>query len=220
MNDPQKHKGSAGAKFVSFEGIDGCGKSTLMDRLADWLTDARVPYVRVREPGGTAIGEKIRQILLDPASSDMTGRAEVLLYSASRAQLTWQVIVPALERGEWVLADRFVDATFAYQGFGRGFDPERLETIQRWATGGLWPDKTILLDCEVALALSRLGGREGANRDRIELEEEAFHRKVRNGYLALARREPGRFVLLDASKPLEEVVEDFRKRFWLAEIGP
>ncbi|MDR3554512.1 MAG: dTMP kinase [Syntrophobacteraceae bacterium] len=207
------------AKFISFEGIDGCGKSTLMDRLAGWLTEASIPYIRVREPGGTPIGEKIRQILLDPASSEMTGRAEVLLYSASRAQLTWQVISPAMAKGAWVLADRFVDATFAYQGFARGFDLEHLAMIQHWATGGLMPDKTVLLDCDVDLAASRLSGRDGAARDRIEREESAFHRKVREGYLALARKEPSRFLLLDGSMPLEEVVEDFRKRFWLAEIG-
>ena len=213
MNDSRK------TKFVSFEGIDGCGKRTLMDRLAGWLTEAGVPNIRVREPGGTAIGEKIRDILLDPASSEMIGRAEVLLYSASRAQLTWQVIVPAMEKGAWVLADRFVDATFAYQGFGRGFDLEHLGMIQRWATGGLMPDKTVLLDCDVDLATSRLSGRDGLDRDRIEREEGAFHRKVRDGYLALAGKEPARFLVLDASKPLEEVVEDFRKRFWLVEIG-
>ena len=207
------------AKFISFEGIDGCGKSTLLDRLAGWLTEAGVHYVRVREPGGTAIGEKVREILLDPASTEMTGEAEVLLYSASRAQLIRQVIAPAMEKGAWVLADRFVDATFAYQGFGRGFDLESLAIIQHWATGGLKPDKTVLLDCDVDLAMSRLSGRDGSNRDRIEREEEAFKRKVRDGYLALARQEPARFLVLDASKPLEEVAEDLRKRFWLAETG-
>ncbi|MGC9196198.1 MAG: dTMP kinase [Syntrophobacteraceae bacterium] len=205
------------AKFVSFEGIDGCGKSTLMDRLAGWLSEARIPHIRVREPGGTSIGEKIREILLDTACSEMTRRTEVLLYSASRAQLIGQVIGPALEKGAWVLADRFVDATFAYQGFGRGFNLERLAMIQRWATGGLWPDKTILLDCEVDVAASRLSQRSQAKRDRIESEADDFHKKVREGYLFLARQEPTRFVVLDASKPPDEVAKDFRERFWLAE---
>jgi dTMP kinase len=189
-----------------------------MDRLAGWLAEGSIPYVRVREPGGTTIGEKVREILLDPASAEMTGRAEVLLYSASRAQLISQVIVPALEKGAWVLADRFVDATFAYQGFGRGFDLEGLGRIQQWATGGLMPDKTVLLDCDVDLAMSRLHARDGTNRDRIELEGMAFQRKVRDGYRALAREQPARFLVLDASRPLEEVVEQLRKRFWLAEI--
>jgi dTMP kinase len=205
------------ARFVSFEGIDGCGKSTLLDRLGAWLSEARIPFIRVREPGGTSIGEKIREILLDTACSEMTRRAEVLLYSASRAQLIGQVIGPALKSGAWVLADRFVDATFAYQGYGRGFDLEGLAMIQRWATGGLWPDKTILLDCEVDVAASRIGKRPEAKRDRIESEAGDFHRKVREGYLFLARREPARFVILDASKPLDEVAKDFRERFWLSE---
>ncbi len=213
----EKRGALSGAKFVSFEGIDGCGKTTLMDRLAGWLEEAGIACIRVREPGGTSIGEKIREILLDTACSEMTRRTEVLLYSASRAQLIGEVIEPALEKGAWVLADRFVDATFAYQGFGRGFDLERLAMIQRWATGGLWPDKTILLDCDVAVAASRLGQRPGAKRDRIESEAGDFHKKVREGYLFLAREEPTRFVILDAAKPLEEVAKDFHERFWLAE---
>jgi dTMP kinase len=190
-----------------------------MDRLADWLTRAGILFVRTREPGGTPIGEKIREILLDPASSEMSSRAEVLLYSASRAQLTEQVIVSAMKNGLWVLADRFVDATFAYQGYGRGFDLDRLKIIQEWTTKGLWPDKTILLDCDVDRAMSRLGTRDGADRDRIEQEDRLFHQKVREGYLALAGKEPGRFLVLDGSKPLEEVIEEFYEKFWLAEVG-
>lgn len=219
MRDFRTQRLSLQAKFISFEGIDGCGKSTLMDRLANWLTRAGIPCVRTREPGGTPIGEKIRKILLDPASSEMSGRAEVLLYSASRAQLTEQIIVPALKKGSWVLTDRFVDATFAYQGFGRGFDLERLKTIEEWTTNGLLPDKTILLDCDVDTAMSRLRDRDGADRDRIEREDGVFHRKVRSGYLALAEKEPERFLVLNASRPLEKVVEEFHERFWLAEVA-
>ena len=216
---PKHHHLSLPAKFISFEGIDGCGKSTLMDRLADWLTRAGISYIRTREPGGTPIGEKLRQILLDPASSEMSSRAEVLLYSASRAQLTERVIVPAMKKGLWVLVDRFVDATFAYQGYGRGFDLERLKMIQEWTTKGLWPDKTILLDCDIDTAMSRLGDRDGEDRDRIEQEHRLFHQKVRDGYLELAGKEPGRFLVLNGSRPLEEVIEEFYKRFWLAEVG-
>jgi len=206
------------AKFISFEGIDGCGKSTLMDRLADWLTEAGIPYIRTREPGGTPIGEKIRRILLDPASSEMSRRAEVLLYSASRAQLTEQVIVPAMKRQRWVLVDRFIDATFAYQGYGRGFNLDSLRIIQQWTTKGLWPDKTILLDCDIDTAISRLAARDGAERDRIEQEDRLFHQKVREGYLALAEKDPVRFLVLDGSRPLEEVIKEFYERFWLAEV--
>jgi len=216
---PKHHRPSLPAKFISFEGIDGCGKSTLMDQLSNWLTTAGIPIVRTREPGGTPIGEKIRQILLDPAFSEMNSRAEVLLYSASRAQLTDQVIVSAMRKGSWVLTDRFVDATFAYQGFGRGFDLERLRLIQEWTTKGLWPDKTILLDCDIDAAMARLTVRDGADRDRIEQENRIFHQKVRNGYLALAEKEPERFLVLDASKPLAVVIEEFYERFWLVEVG-
>jgi dTMP kinase len=216
---PRHHPPSFPAKFVSFEGIDGCGKSTLMDQLANWLTRAGIPHLRTREPGGTPIGEKIREILLDPALSEMSSRAEVLLYSASRAQLTEQVIVSAMKTGMWVLTDRFVDATFAYQGYGRGFDLDNLRLIQEWTTKGLWPDKTILLDCDIDTAMSRLGARDGAGRDRIEREERQFHQKVRDGYLALAEKEPERFIVLDGSMPLEEVIEQFYERFWLAEVG-
>jgi dTMP kinase len=216
---PKHHRLAFPAKFISFEGIDGCGKSTLMDQLENWLAKAGIPCVRTREPGGTPIGEKIREILLDPASSEMSSRAEVLLYSASRAQLTEQVIVSAMKKGSWVLTDRFVDATFAYQGFGRGFDLEHLRVIQEWTTKDLWPDRTILLDCDVDMAMSRLGVRNGEDRDRIEREDRIFHQKVRNGYLALAKKEPERFLILDASKPLEEVIAEFYERFWLTEVA-
>lgn len=213
------HRLSFPAKFISFEGIDGCGKSTLMDQLSQWLGKAAIPFVRTREPGGTSIGEKIREILLDPACAEMGSRTEVLLYSASRAQLTDQVILPAIKKGAWVLTDRFADATFAYQGYGRGFDLERLKTVQEWTTRDVWPDKTVLLDCDVETALDRLGGRSG-KKDRIEREDLDFHRKVRNGYLQLARLEPERFLVLDAGRPLEEVIEEFYRRFWLAEVEP
>lgn len=203
------------AMFVSFEGIDGCGKSTLMEHLCRWLDDAGISCLRTREPGGTPIGEKIRRLLLDPSSSEMSARAEVLLYSASRAQLAEEIIAPALEKGTWVLTDRFVDATFAYQGFGRGFDLGGLRSIQEWTLGGLWPDRTVLLDCSIETALARMGNRNG-EKDRIERENHEFHRKVRKGYLALAKAEPERFLVLDAEKPLEDVIAEFRNRFWLS----
>ena len=210
------HRLQFAAKFISFEGIDGCGKSTLMEQLSGWLTTAGIPFIRTREPGGTQIGEQVREILLAPSSSGMSPRAEVLLYSASRAQLTDDVIIPAMKKGSWVLTDRFVDATFAYQGFGRGFDLGKLKTIQEWTTRDLWPDKTILLDCDIETALARMDTR---NLDRIEQEDRIFHNKVRAGYLALAAKEPERFLVLDGSKPLGEVIAEFYEKFWLAEVG-
>jgi len=221
FNHPDENTGeyiTASARFISFEGIDGCGKSTLMEHLCRWLEDAGVPWLRTREPGGTPIGEKIRGLLLDPSSTEMSARAEVLLYSASRAQLAEEIIAPALKRGTWVLTDRFVDATFAYQGFGRGFDLRGLRGIQEWTLGGLWPHRTILLDCAIGTALERMGARNGV-KDRIESETLEFHRKVREGYLALAEAEPDRFLVLDAERSLDEVIEEFRTRFWLPEMA-
>jgi len=206
-------KGSRTARFISFEGIDGCGKSTLMEQLSRWLAEAGVPHLRTREPGGTPLGEKIRALLLDPSNEGMNERAEVLLYTSSRAQLVQETILPALEKGVWVLTDRYVDATLAYQGFGRGIELEPLRRIQSWATNGLQPDKTILLDCDVDLAHGRMLGR-SEHPDRMERENLDFHRRVRNGYMEIARSDPERFIVLDAAKPLEEVVTDFHARFW------
>lgn len=208
-----EEKGLRTAQFISFEGIDGCGKSTLMEHLSRWLADAGIAHLRTREPGGSRLGEKIRGLLLDPANKQMDRRTEVLLYTASRAQLVHECILPAMERGEWVLTDRYIDATLAYQGFGRGLEIEPLRRIQMWATGGLQPHRTILLDCEADLAHGRMQGR-GEHPDRMELESLAFHRRVRNGYLELARADRERFIVLDAAKPLDDVVADFHARFW------
>jgi dTMP kinase len=203
------------AKLVSFEGIDGCGKTTLLAELAGWLEAQSVPFIRTREPGGTAPGERIRAILLDPSLESMNARAEVLLYAASRAQLVREVIEPALRQGMWVLADRYIDATLAYQGFGRGLGLEPLRQIQDWATGGLLPDFTILLDCDIEVASARMKVRE-ATGDRIEQESRGFHERVRNGYLQLARLAPERFVVLDGNRALHQVIEDFRMAFLAA----
>jgi dTMP kinase len=199
-------------QFVSFEGIDGCGKSTLLDELASWLKEKSIPFIKTREPGGTRLGEKIREILLDPSFETMNEQAEVLLYSASRAQLVHEVIRPALKHGTWVLADRYIDATLAYQGFGRGLELKALRRIQDWTTGGLWPDLTILLDCDIDIASGRMKARKETE-DRIEQESRLFHQKVRDGYLHLARSMPKRFVVLDANRALQEVMASFRAAF-------
>ena len=171
---------SSPARFISFEGIDGCGKSTLMDCLSRWLQEAGIACIRTREPGGTSLGESVRNLLLDPVFKGMNQRAEVLLYTASRAQLVDEVIRPALKKGMWVLTDRYIDATLAYQGYGRGLDLGPLRRMQDWATGGLWPDRTILLDCDLDVALQRRHGR-NTRPDRMEQEAMAFHRRVRDG---------------------------------------
>lgn len=201
--------------FVSFEGIDGCGKSTLMSCLTQWLTDAGIDFIQTREPGGTHLGENIRRLLLDPLYKGMNRRAEVLLYTASRAQLVQEQILPALEAGRWVLSDRFMDATLAYQGYGRGLNLDFLRELQAWATEGLWPHRTILLDCDVDLAWQRMRHR-NHQADRMEQEDRSFHERVRRGYLHLARENPARYVVLNASASLDEVLQDFKVRFWEA----
>ncbi len=206
------------AKFVSFEGIDGCGKSTLVSELAGWLREKTIPFIKTREPGGTRLGEKVREVLLDPSFETMNDQAEVLLYSASRAQLVHEVVQPALRQGMWVLADRYIDATLAYQGYGRGLDLAPLRRIQDWATGGLCPDFTILLDCEIEVASSRMQAR-AATGDRIEQESGSFHERVRGGYLELARAAPERFIVVNANGPLQEVVTNFRVAFAEALTG-
>jgi dTMP kinase len=199
--------------FISFEGIDGCGKSTLMELLIDGLNSAGIAHVRTREPGGTTLGENIRGLLLDPANSSMDEKAEVFLYTASRAQLVREVARPALERGTWVIADRYTDATLAYQGYGRGLDLQSLRYVQEWATGGLQPHHTILLDCSVGTAFQRMDLRMG-EKDRIEEESRNFHERVRAGYLQLASAEPERFFVIDAEQPVEGVVAQFKTVFW------
>jgi dTMP kinase len=197
------------AVFVSFEGIDGCGKSTLLAHMGEWLKAAGIPHLETREPGGTLLGEAARSMVLDPSFSGMHPWTEALIYAAGRSQHVFEVILPALGQGRWVLSDRFEDATLAYQGYGRGLDLERLRDIHRWSTGDLWPDVTILLDCEVATAMDRRGLRSGVP-DRVEQQDTAFHERVRTGYLKLAAAEPDRFLVLDANRPLGEVAADLQ----------
>ncbi len=193
--------------FISIEGIDGAGKSTVLESLCRWVEHQGRIVTVVREPGGTALGEKIREVLLDPRYAPMAPWAEACLYMASQAQQAWETIVLSLERGEWVLADRFRDATVAYQGYGRGIGADRLRTFQDLILGPLFPDITVLLDCEVTVAWDRLSRRPRSH-DRMEREAKDFMERVRQGYLDLARKEPGRFVVVDASQDAPKVFED------------
>ena len=190
--------------------MEGAGKSTLLGLLAFELEKRNLPFVRTREPGGSALGEKIRPLLLD-VSSRVDSRAELFLFLADRAQHVAEVIRPALERGEWVLCDRYADSTIAYQGYGRGMDVERLQALNDDATGGLWPDRTLLLDVPVETGLARAlarNGREGLSlsEGRFEAEALAFHERIRGGFLARAARWPERFCVLDARRSPEELL--------------
>ncbi len=184
--------------FITLEGPEGSGKSTQAALLAHWLAEQGYPVLATREPGGTRIGERIRDLLHDPAHTEMAAHAEILLYSASRAQLTAQVIRPALAAGQWVLCDRYFDSTFAYQGYGRGLDLAALRAITRFAVADLAPDVTLLLDVPVELGLQRrLSGGEEMNR--LDREAVEFHQRVRAGYLELVAREPARWRHIDAT---------------------
>lgn len=200
--------------FVSIEGGEGAGKSTVLAAISALLSERGFEVVSTREPGGTPAGEAIRQLLLDP-SSHLVPEAELLLMMAARAQLVRQTIRPALERGAAVLSDRFTDASYAYQGGGRGIEPGTIATLERIAAG-IKPDITLLLDVGIDIGLARARSRGGAP-DRIESEREEFFERVRAAYLARAAAEPARFRVVDASQPAERVVGEVRARLgaWL-----
>jgi dTMP kinase len=188
--------------FITFEGGEGCGKSTQLRLLADALREAGRLVRVVREPGGTRVGEGIRDLLLDPRSAGMDPIAELMLYEAARAQVVSEVIVPALAAGEIVLCDRFFDSTTAYQGHARGLDLVMIRALNVIASGGLVPDRTLLLDLDPAVGLAR--ATEGGA-DRLESEQTAFHAAVRRGFLTIAAEEPDRVRVVDASGTPEQV---------------
>ena len=188
--------------FISFEGVEGAGKSTQAKLLAEYIVELGYLVVLTREPGGTPIAEQIREILLEPGNAGMTDVTELLLYLASRAQHVYQLILPALSAGKMVICERFSDATFAYQGYARGFDMNALEQMNRIATGGLEPNLTIFLNLEVE---DGFGRKQGADLDRLENEGFDFHSKVREGYLSIARRAPQRMKVIDARGSVQDV---------------
>ena len=189
----------ARGKFITLEGPEGAGKSTHLARLAEALRERGIEVLTTREPGGTPLCEAVRGILqFNAAGEAPQTRAEVLLFLASRAQLVSQVIEPALARGTWVLCDRFCDSTFAYQGYGRGLELAQLRALNAFATGGLMPDLTLLLDIPEAESARRLAERKGPA-DRFEQEQAAFHRRLAEGFREMAAAEPARFRVIDSS---------------------
>ena len=196
--------------FLTVEGIEGAGKSTFIGLLEDELVKRSVDFLRTREPGGCALGRQIRPLLLD-VSQNVSDRAELFLFLADRAQHVADTIRPALERGQWVICDRYADSTIAYQGYGRGMDPEELQRRNDYATGGLWPDITFLLDLPVEEGLGRAmarNGREGLTKSegRFEAEALAFHQRIREGFHLRALRWPERFRVLDATQAPDAIV--------------
>ncbi len=194
--------------FITFEGPEGSGKTTQLRLLAPWLESQGYPILTTREPGGTVIGEAIRAVLHDPTHREMSPRAEILLYAASRAQHVDEVIRPALNAGRIVLCDRYYDSTYAYQGYGRGLDLETLRAITTFATTNLSPDLTLYLDLDPAIGLQRR--RASGPLNRLDQETLDFHQRVRAGYLELMAREPQRWVTIPADAPLETVQDHIR----------
>lgn len=194
--------------FITFEGIEGCGKSTQVRLAAEHLSRAGYEVVVTREPGGCPIADAIRAILLDARNNAMVPMTELLLYAAARAQHVAEVIEPALSVGKIVLCDRFTDSTLSYQGFGRQLDRELIARLNTLAAGSIRPDLTVLLDCPVetglARAMARINSSSTAREERFEQESLLFHRRIRDGFLSLAAAEPARFVVLDGSRGIEE----------------
>ena len=190
-------------KFITVEGIEGTGKSTNIDFLTSLIEASGFDVVRTREPGGTPMAEKIRQLLLDHDQEPLPEIAELLLFFASRSLHLQNAIVPALKEGKWVICDRFTDASRAYQGSGRGLDLDRIERLAEWVQEGLEPDMTILLDAPAKIGMQRAAARGDA--DRMDSQELSFYRRVRSGYLTLANAHPDRFAVVDASQPLDQV---------------
>ena len=197
-------------RFITFEGGEGCGKSTQIRLLADRLRSVGRDVLLTREPGGTALAEKIRSLVREESDDPPGFRAETLLFLAARAQVVENVIRPALASGTWVLCDRFADSTFAYQGYGRGLDLDELKRINSFATGGLEPDMTILLNVSPEVSAKRMRAREAATNtdaDRMEKAGDGFHTRLRQGFLELAAAEPERFAVIQADGSVEEVEE-------------
>lgn len=204
------------AVFITFEGVDGAGKGTQLKLLLEYLTEKGVPHVFTREPGGTPMAERIREVLLDPAHAGMSVISEALLFAAGRADHVNNVIRPALEAGQHVICDRYVDSSMVYQAIAGGLPPEFVAGINEMATGGLKPHRTIMLDIPPEVARTRRGVNGGP--DRIEQKDEWYHEQVRQGYLELAVAEPRRFKVVDASGSVEQV--QARIRMLVDEVLP
>ena len=205
--DPSTFRLAQKPSFIAFEGINGCGKTTLMRSISGALRSAQVPVIETREPGGTPLGEELRKLLLDWPGDKKSARAELLLFAAGRAEHVDKVIQPSLSEGSWVLCDRFMHSSVAFQGYGRGLDLHLIEQANEFAVQGTIPDLVILLDIEPLEGLRRAASRSHQGRDAFEQEELAFHERIRQGFLQCAQTSPLPFLVLDGSRPPESVYE-------------
>ena len=192
--------------LVSLEGPEGAGKTSVLEAIIPILEDRGIEVLSTREPGGVLIGEKIREVILDPSHTEMDAKTELLLYIASRRQHLVEKVLPALEAGKLVIMDRFIDSSVAYQGFGRGLDIEAIDWLNEFATDGLKPDLTLYFDIEVEEGLARIAANSDREVNRLDMEGLDLHRKVRQGYLSLLEKETDRIVKIDASLPLDQVI--------------
>lgn len=217
MNNPNDIKRG---RFISVEGIEGVGKSTNLEFIRNWLQTHGRQVIMTREPGGTALGEDVRELLLGHKHTGMSHDTELLLMFAARAEHLAQVIRPALAAGHWVLCDRFTDATYAYQGGGRGVDMAHIAALEQWVQGELRPDLVLVLDVDVETGLARAGTRSAP--DRFELEQKTFFERVRSTYLARAASDPARYYVVDTDAPLEDVqsrIAAVLEAYLAAEVG-
>ena len=194
--------------LVSLEGPEGAGKTSVLEALIPVLEDRGVEVLTTREPGGVLIGEEIREVILDPSHTEMDPKTELLLYIASRRQHLVEKVLPALAAGKLVIMDRFIDSSVAYQGFGRGLDIDAIDWLNQFATDGLKPDLTLYFDIEVEEGLARIAANSNREVNRLDMEGLDLHRKVRQGYLSLLEREGNRIEKIDASLPLDQVIEN------------
>lgn len=194
--------------FITFEGPEGAGKTSVLKEVTKRLENAHMEFLATREPGGIRIAEEIREIILNPANTEMDAHTEALLYAAARSQHLHEKVEPALQAGRVVLCDRFIDSSLVYQGIGRGLGVEKVRAINEFAIGRRMPDKTILFDLEPSIGLARIEANRKNEMNRLDVESLAFHEKVRAGYLQLAKEEQERIILIDANRPLDEVVEE------------
>ncbi len=195
--------------FITLEGPEGCGKSSQKQPLIEMLEQKGLTVCFTREPGGTPIGEQIRAVIISLQNTEMHPRTEGLLFQAARAQIVEQLIRPRLQQGEVVISDRFFDSTFAYQGYGHGQKISDIKMLTEYATGGLVPDLTVLMDVDVEVGLNRKG--KSVEWNRLDAFARDFHQKVRDGYLEMARQDPNRWVIIDANQSVEEVSRDFKR---------
>ncbi|MGV3088858.1 dTMP kinase [Streptococcus suis] len=194
--------------FITFEGPDGAGKTTVLQELLPKLQVLGLEVITTREPGGVAIAEDIRKIILNPANTAMDHKTELLLFIAARRQHLVEKVLPPLQEGKMVIIDRFIDSSVAYQGHGRGLDIADIDWLNHYATDGVKPDLTLYFDIDAEEGLARIARNAERDVDRLDMEKADMHRRVRQGYLAILEKEPDRFVKIDASQPLEAVVQD------------